>query len=75
MADHDNSYKLLFSHSEMVRNLLLGFVKEDWVQELDLGSLERVNGSYVSDDIRDRHDDIVWCVKWGSEWLYECILI
>jgi len=75
MADHDNSYKLLFSHAEMVRDLLLGFVKEDWVQDLDLDSLERVSGSYVSDDIRDRHDDIVWRVKWGREWLYVYILI
>jgi len=42
---------------------------------LDLGSLERVSASYVSDDIRDRHDDIVWRVKWGEEWLYVYILI
>ena len=75
MADHDNSYKLLFSHAEMVRDLLLGFVKEEWVQGLDLESLERVSGSYVSDDIRDRHDDIVWRVKWGRDWLYIYILI
>jgi len=50
-------------------------VKEEWVQGLDLGSLERVSASYVSDDIRDRHDDIVWRVKWGEEWLYVYILI
>ncbi len=75
MAEHDNSYKLLFSHQEMVRDLLLGFVKEEWVRELDLDTLDRVNGSYVSDDIRGRHDDIVWRVKWGKEWLYIYILI
>jgi hypothetical protein len=28
VADHDHSYKLLFSHAEMVRDLLEGFVKE-----------------------------------------------
>ena len=75
MASHDNSYKLLFSHVEMVRDLLLGFVKEEWVQRLDLETLERVSGSYVSDDLKDRHDDIVWRVKWGSEWLYVYILL
>ena len=75
MVEHDNSYKLLFSHVEMVRDLLLGFVKEEWVDGLDLKSLEKVNSSYVSDDIRDRHDDIVWRVKWGREWLYVYILI
>jgi len=51
MATHDNSYKLLLSHAEMVRDLLLEFVKEEWVQGLDLESLERVSASYVSDDI------------------------
>jgi hypothetical protein len=40
MGDNDNSYKLFFSHVEMVRDLLLGFVKEEWVKGLDLDSLE-----------------------------------
>ena len=70
MTSHDNSYKLLFSHAEMVRDLLLGFVKEEWVRDLDFQTLEKVGSSYVSDDIRDRHDDIVWRVKWGKDWLY-----
>jgi hypothetical protein len=39
MPDHDNSYKLLFSHPEMVRDLLLGFVNEPWLAELDLKTL------------------------------------
>ena len=75
MAEHNNSYTLLFSHVEMVRDLLLGFVKEDWVRELDLTSLERSYNSYVSDNLKDRHDDVVWRVKWGREWLYVYILI
>jgi hypothetical protein len=35
MADHDHAYKLLFSHPKMVRDLLEGFVKEEWLSELD----------------------------------------
>jgi len=27
MADHDHSYKQLFSHTELVRDLLVGFVR------------------------------------------------
>jgi predicted transposase YdaD len=75
MTSHDNSYKLLFSHAEMVRDLLLGFVKEEWVRDLDFQTLEKVGSSYVSDDIRDRHDDIVWRVKWGKDWLYVYLLL
>ena len=34
-TQHDNSYKLLFSHPQMVKDLLIGFVKEAWVEQLD----------------------------------------
>ena len=73
--DHDHSYKLLFSHPEMVADLLRGFVLEDWVKDLDFATLERVSGGYVADDLREREDDIVWRVRFGGEWLYVYLLI
>ena len=57
---HDSGYKLLFSHPAMVADLLTGFVAEDWVRELDFSTLEKQSGSYVSDDLRPRADDVVW---------------
>ena len=42
MPAHDPSYKLLFSHREMIADLLRGFVREDWVAGQDLDSRERV---------------------------------
>ncbi|MGZ8216959.1 Rpn family recombination-promoting nuclease/putative transposase [Methylomagnum sp.] len=75
--DHDHSYKLLFSHShrEMVEDLLRGFVRENWVSELDFSTLEKVNDGYVADDLREREDDIVWRVRWGQGWLYVYLLL
>jgi hypothetical protein len=75
MADHDHGYKLLFSHANVVADVLRGFVKEDWVQELDLDTLERVDGSYVFDDLRHRESDMVWKVKWRDRVLYVYILL
>jgi len=72
---HDNSYKLLFSHPEMVEDLLKGFVKEAWVEQCDFSTLEKVSGSYVSDDLRDREDDLIWRIRWGKEWLYVYLLL
>ncbi len=46
----------------MVRDLLLGFVPQSWLAGLDIKTLEKVSGNYVSDDLRDREDDIVWRV-------------
>jgi hypothetical protein len=76
VADHDNGYKLLFSHAEMVADLIRGFVHEDWVKNLDFSTLEKVGGSYVSDDLRRRESDMVWRVRWGRErWLYIYLLL
>jgi len=75
MAEHDNSYKLLFSHAEMVADLLRGFVREDWVKLLDFSTLEKRSGSFVSEELRDRHSDVIWRVRWGKDWLYVYILI
>ena len=73
--DYDHSYKNLFSHPQMVADLLRGFVHEPWVDGLDFASLEKVSGSYVTDDLRAREDDIIWRVRWGSEWMYVYILL
>jgi hypothetical protein len=72
---HDHSYKDLFSHREMVRDLLLAFVHEDWLAEADLDSLETVKGSFITDDLREREDDIIWRLRWGNGWLYVYLLI
>ena len=71
---HDESYKLLFSHQEMVESLIRDFVPEEWVHELDFSTLEKQGGSYVTDDLRERHDDIIWRVKWRGRWCYLYLL-
>jgi Putative transposase, YhgA-like/Domain of unknown function (DUF4351) len=37
--------------------------------------LEKVPGSYVSEDFHERFDDIVWRIKVGGEWVYLYLLI
>ena len=86
MSTHDNAYKHLFSHPDAVRDLLRGFVVEDWVALLDFDTLEKVSGSYVSDDLRDREDDIIWRIRMKQpssegdtppqgEWVYVYLLL
>ncbi len=78
MSSHDNAYKSLFSHPKAVEDLMRGFVREDWVERLDYASLEKVSGSYVTDDLRDREDDIIWRIRLGGpdgDWLYVYLLL
>lgn len=76
MADHDHTYKLLFSHAELVTDLIRGFVHEDWVREIDFSTLERVEASFVTQELRERESDIIWRARWGGErWLYVYLLL
>jgi predicted transposase YdaD len=75
--DHDSGYNLLFSHPEMVRDLLIGFVQGEWIKNADFSTLTQVNGSYVSqsDELEQRHDDLVWKVRIQDRWLYVYLLL
>ncbi|WP_229205708.1 hypothetical protein [Duganella sp. Leaf126] len=65
----DTVYKQLFSHREILRELLTGFLAADWAQSLAVGAFERVNTSYASERGKARHDDMVWRVDVGGEWV------
>ena len=75
MADHDSSYRQFFSHPRMVQDLLEGFVHEDWVAQLDFATLEPVQGSFVSEHLERREDDVIWRVRCRDQWLYIYLLI
>ncbi len=80
---YDAGYKSFFSNTEMVVSLLRDFVPEKLLGKMDLSTLERSFSSYVSDDLRERHDDIIWRVKWkegGNEdkeenWFYIYLIL
>jgi hypothetical protein len=76
MAEHDHGYKLLFSHPRMVEDLVRGFVEGPWVAELDFSTLERMQASYVTEDLAERASDVVWRLRGRDErWVYLYLLI
>ncbi|MEM7354785.1 MAG: Rpn family recombination-promoting nuclease/putative transposase, partial [Acidobacteriota bacterium] len=77
MGQHANTYLLLFSHPYLVESLLRDFVPGDWVRQLDFSTLEKVGASYATDDVRSRHDDLVWRVRGrpAGQWLYIYLLL
>ncbi|MCP5426551.1 MAG: Rpn family recombination-promoting nuclease/putative transposase [Gammaproteobacteria bacterium] len=68
-------YKKLFSQPQKFEELLRGFLPEDWILALDFSTLERIGASYVADDLRHRHDDVIWRVRFAAQWLYVYLLI
>ena len=70
LPTHDNAYKKLFSHPELVKALILGFFDPEIAKYFDLETLKKESGNYVADDFRDREDDIIWSVKFNNEKLF-----
>ncbi len=77
MGRHANTYLLLFSHPFLVESLLRDFVSGEWMRHLDFASLEKVGASYATDDLRSRHDDLVWRVRsrHDGDWIYLYLLL
>ena len=72
----DTAYRHLFSHAEVVADLLRGYAAADWIDELDLNTLEPANRVFLSDELRERRSDIIWRLKWrNQDWLYIYVLL
>ena len=73
---HDPAYKLIFSRPRMVRDLLDGFAARGWSGELDFDTLAPLPASFVSRDLRQRHGDLVWRIRFRDDrWLYLVLLL
>jgi predicted transposase/invertase (TIGR01784 family) len=78
MIPHDNAYKNIFSQPEIIADLLKGFVRETWVEQLDFEGFKKESASYVTEHLSTREDDLVWRIRLQgaeSEWIYVCILL
>ena len=77
-SGHDRGYKLLFSDPTLVEELLRGFLPGNWTDRLDFTTLEKVGGSFVSGDLRERHSDLIWRLRLrgdGEGWIYFYLLL
>jgi predicted transposase YdaD len=74
MPDHDHPHRLLFSHPDLVRDLITGFVGT-LSEEVDLSTLERHDGTFVNERWQDRESDVIWRLRWQGRDLYIYLLI
>ncbi|HEY5603943.1 MAG TPA: Rpn family recombination-promoting nuclease/putative transposase, partial [Gammaproteobacteria bacterium] len=74
MTQHDSGYHLLFSHPELVEDLLRNFVPEDWVDQLDFSNMERVNAKFHAEGLDQRDGDVIYRIHYregdGEIYLY-----
>jgi hypothetical protein len=72
----DDDYKSIFSHPEMVEDIIIHFAPGPWLDEIDFSTLEPFKSSFVSDfdQPEGRHSDLIWRVRYKDSWLYVYLL-
>jgi len=75
MTKYDEAYRILYSTREFMEEFLRHCVQEPFIEELDFSSLVRVNGSYVSDSLDRREEDMVWRIDFRGRAIYLYVLL
>jgi predicted transposase/invertase (TIGR01784 family) len=57
---HDKWYTRIFSDPQIVKDLLISFVHEDFVKKLDFSSLKKLNTKFIPVSEKSRHADVVY---------------
>jgi len=72
---HDTWYKKLFTNPRIVEDLLVAFVKEEFIQGIDFSSIKKLNASFVSEKFRNRESDVIYELKSNGRSAYFYLLI
>ncbi len=72
---HDETYKLIFSHPGAVEDLVRSFVGKDLAEEFDFETLEPLPTDRISEELVRRQLDLLWKIRFRRKWLYVLIHI
>lgn len=67
MGQQNLAHKEFYSEPENIKDLIQGFVALKCVEKFDFSTLERENTSFVAKENTERHDDIIWKLRWQDK--------
>lgn len=59
---HDRMYKLLFSFPKILKQLIQGYIDEDWKDKIDYERCERIPTNFIAEDLTKLESDILYKV-------------
>ncbi len=72
---HDTGYKYLFSHADLVRELLEVFAPPGVTELLDYTTLRSEPGNFITPAMKKRENDVVWSIKLQGQRIYLYLLL
>jgi hypothetical protein len=72
---HDTGYEYLFSHADLVRELLDVFAPPGVTERLDYATLRPETGNFITPAMKKREDDVVWSIELQGQRVYLYLLL
>jgi len=60
---YDKTLKELLDNKTLMRELITGFIEENWVKDLDFNSLKKEKTDFLSEDLKEFRKDLLWSIK------------
>jgi len=67
---YDKTLKELLDNKTLMKELITGFIDKDWVKELDFRSLKKEKTDFLSEDLKEFRNDLLWSIKFKEQKLY-----
>lgn len=72
---HDLTFKKLFSRKEIARDVIEQNLPEEVLTILDMDSLEKIEGSFISEKLKETFSDIIYKVNINRQESYIVLLL
>ena len=73
--EHDLGYRDLLSYTTFFRQLIEGYVKEEWTKDLDFDGLKQMETSFILPEYREQESDVLYQVPFQGQTAYLYILV
>ena len=67
---YDATLKEIFDDEVFVKELILYFVAENWVKDIDFNTLKKEKTDFLSEDLKEFRKDLLWSVKLKEQKVY-----
>jgi predicted transposase/invertase (TIGR01784 family) len=67
---YDVTLKEVFDDEIFIKELILYFVAQEWVKNIDFKTLKREKTDFLTEDLKVFRKDLLWSVKLASQKVY-----
>jgi len=72
---HDATFKKLFGQLEIAKDVIEKNLPKEIINDMDLDTIERLDGSFISEKLKETFSDIIYGIKINNKDVYIALLL